>query len=345
MPASIFGSRFAGHREPAWHGLGTVFEDAITVSDAISLAGMDYEVVKVPIIAQAFGQQVDSGKVQLVREPTSDDPTPRHFGIVGPNYSVIQNRDLGKMLDPLSKKWPTETVGALGNGESVFFTLDAGEGEVAGESIKKYFLVTDAKDGGETLRIAYTPVRVVCQNTLILGLSAASSMIALRHYEDLPEDLEFHLSLIERMQIMEDQVQVQLEFLATKNVVMEQVEEILTKTYPMPSRPARIEILGDSQSLDGLGVSMTSSLLQRYQTAKDVYERSIERTQALREGATELYDKMNDEYPNVAQTGWAIYNAIVETEDYRRGGNAKVSSLFGARAATKARAFKATVSV
>ena len=216
MPASIFGTRFAGRREPAWHGLGTVFEDPMSVSKAVKVAGMDYEVIKVPIVSQAFGQTVDSGKEQLVRPPTKDDPTARHFGIVGPNYSVLKNGDLARMLDPLSERWPTETVGALGQGDTVFFTLDAGEGQVAGEDIKKYFLVTDAKNGGETLRIAYTPVRVVCQNTLIMGLSAASSQITLRHYENLEEDLQFHLSLIDRMASMEDQAQEQMEFLAGK---------------------------------------------------------------------------------------------------------------------------------
>jgi hypothetical protein len=46
MPASIFGSRFTGRREPAWHGLGTVFEDAPLASEAIVRSGMDYVVVE-----------------------------------------------------------------------------------------------------------------------------------------------------------------------------------------------------------------------------------------------------------------------------------------------------------
>ena len=343
MPASIFGSRFAGRREPAWHGLGTVFQEPLTVSEAVKAAGMDYQVVKVPIVTTAFGQQVESGKEQLIREPTPDDPTPRHFGIVSPNYTVIQNTSLAKMIDPLSKKWPTETVGALNHGETVFFTLDAGEGEVAGEGIKKYFLITDAKNGGETLRVLYTPVRIVCQNTLIMGINAATSMIALRHYENLEEDLQFHLTLVERMANMEALAQAQTDSLAVKVLVKDQVEEILTKSYPMPARPARLTTLGDPESFDGLGSDIARGLVQRYQTAKEVYEQSVERTTAFREGATGLYEKINDEYPKIAGTGWALYNAVVETEDYRRGGNAQISSLFGARATTKARAFSATV--
>ena len=38
MPASIFGDRFVGFREPAWHGIGTTFTDHITVSEAVERA-------------------------------------------------------------------------------------------------------------------------------------------------------------------------------------------------------------------------------------------------------------------------------------------------------------------
>ena len=46
MPASIFGERFVGFRQPAWHGLGTVFEDRITVSEAVSRANLGFEIHK-----------------------------------------------------------------------------------------------------------------------------------------------------------------------------------------------------------------------------------------------------------------------------------------------------------
>ena len=59
--------------------------------------------------------------------------------------------------------------------------------------------------------------------------------------------------------------------------------------------------------------------------------------------ALERYDIFNQEHPKVSETPWAIWQAIVETEDYRRGKEANrgrlTASLYGTRAVTKGKSF------
>ena len=59
--------------------------------------------------------------------------------------------------------------------------------------------------------------------------------------------------------------------------------------------------------------------------------------------AYERYDIFNQEHPRVSETPWAIWQAVVETEDYRRGKEANrgrlTASLYGTRATTKQKAF------
>ena len=69
------------------------------------------------------------------------------------------------------------------------------------------------------------------------------------------------------------------------------------------------------------------------------FDRRKDRVELIRKGARERYNAFNDEFPNLARTPWAIYNAIVETEDYRKGHKDSSTTLFGARAEAKARAF------
>jgi hypothetical protein len=129
MPASIFGSRFTGKREPAWHGLGTVFEDAPLASEAIVRSGMDYVVAKCPLfIDTPWGpmnpEAGDAGaKFALVRQPVADDMEPRLFGVCSADYEVVQNTELAEILDPLTRRWPVETAACLGLGETVLVTL------------------------------------------------------------------------------------------------------------------------------------------------------------------------------------------------------------------------------
>ena len=52
MPAAIFGDRFLGRREPAWHRLGEVFTEPMSMTAAIKRAGIDFHIAKHPVVVQ-----------------------------------------------------------------------------------------------------------------------------------------------------------------------------------------------------------------------------------------------------------------------------------------------------
>ena len=74
------------------------------------------------------------------------------------------------------------------------------------------------------------------------------------------------------------------------------------------------------------------------------YALANERIQIHKDMAFEKYSIFNEEHPKVSQTPWAIWQAICEPEDYRRGkeanGGRLTSALYGGRAVTKEKAFK-----
>ena len=133
MAHNLFGSRFLGRQEPAWHKLGEVFTDPISVSDAVLQAGLGYEVHLENLYVGDDYTPIPSHKA-IVRQPTDDDPQRQVFGLASNSYKIIQNTELGKILDPLAKTWPVETVGALGKGETMFLSLDAGEHTIKTET-------------------------------------------------------------------------------------------------------------------------------------------------------------------------------------------------------------------
>ena len=103
------------------------------------------------------------------------------------------------MLDPLSERYPVETAGAIGQGEKIFITLDAGGAEIAGEDHNLFYLITDHRDGSGALSMAFTPVRVVCQNTLSLGLSEAKVSVNLQHRKNIVDDAKWFTNIFGQM--------------------------------------------------------------------------------------------------------------------------------------------------
>lgn len=342
MPANIFGERFISHREPAWHRLGTVFEDADTTAvDAVTRAGLDYRIAKAPLTATLDGVTLATDQFALVREATTDDPTPRILGVVGANYSFLQNRELAELADrELTKVMPVETAGALGHGETFFLCLDAGDGEIVpGEHVHHYFLLTDTRNGGQSLQIAYTPVRVVCQNTLTSGLSAATVKWSIPHHDGHRQSVSDDTHLIGALHAAQGRLTEQMRHLAESKITTAQVDHLLTTVYAEPKIP---HIVRRVQSLGEFGITLDAPAQQFADRRLKSTLADRERIALFRDGARELYARINDEYPRVAESAWAIYNAVVECEDYRNGfGNVDQSVVFGERARRKADAFRA----
>ncbi len=191
------------HREPAWHGLGTVVQEAPTVRKAFELAGMGWEVERLPIYAAhnaplANGEDgqdrpdpldATMGKLELVpdRVALRRSDTRRILEVVGKGYEVFQNRELADLIETLSDMGvmtKAETAGSLRQGRNVFALVPRGEFQVGSkDTVRKYVLFSNTHDGTGALAILPTSIRVVCANTL----GSALSGYRVRHSSNLKE--------------------------------------------------------------------------------------------------------------------------------------------------------------
>lgn len=341
---NLFGQRFAGHRTPGWHELGTVFQDALGAEEATKLGRLDYEIQKIPLFVNAYGQEMETGTSALVRQPTDDAPEPFMLGTVSNDYRLLQNMEIARILEPMTGEWPVETVGALGNGERAFWCLDAGEAEVAGENLRQYFVVVDVKNGGNALRIINTPIRTECQNTLATGMAAATLNIALPHRVNLEKELDWYVQLQIQMRKQQQTLLEQFRAMATQKVVAKQVNAILKAAYPDVPAPRKVRMA------DALGPTteyLVGTFKDDIESARRRQAGGQERQEQFRASARELFERFNDEFPAVGGTAWAIYNAVVELEDWRDGPGDRseiaTSVLFGDRAKKKEKAFGAAL--
>ena len=340
-PAAIFGERSIVHRVPAWHKIGIVFDDPISTMEAISRAKLDYHVGVLPLFYEYEDDMQDSGQKAIVREPTEDDPTPRFFGTVSDRYRIIQNDAIARAVAPLTDRWDVESAGALGFGESFFISFLAGTDLVANEEIKNYFLLVDDKTGTHALRLLFTPVRVVCQNTLAQATKSAIP-IKLRHTESLAPELDDYVNVLNRADATSEELIKVFNQLASTEVSEESVLRLLEKVYPTPQPSSRLKpymtIGNDGDYL----INLPQMIPDAVRTAASQWQVTRERIKADRGNVYMLYDKISEENPIIGDTAWAAFNAVAEYEDHlrtRTGPNSGLSELFGDRAKAKARAF------
>lgn len=175
---------FFSVREKAWHGLGQIVENYPTSAEAIRYAGLDYTVEKRPLFTTES-------------EVTSQVPVPNYFatvrndnnsvlGVVGKDYEVVQNADAFQFFDAIVGGGDCikyETAGALGKGERIFITAKLPDYIKVGKQdlIEQYLFLTTSHDGFGSITAAFTPVRIVCNNTLNAALRDHSNGIKIRH--------------------------------------------------------------------------------------------------------------------------------------------------------------------
>src|SRR5665213_3497288 len=194
---------FMSVKEKAWHNLGQVIDRYPTSSEAIQHAGLDYIVEKRPLFtydtANYIGKTVDNIIIPEITVPnffaTVRADTEQVLGVVGNDYEVIQNRDAFSFFDAIVGGGDGvlyETCGALGNGERIFITAKLpGYIKVGNDDlIEKYLFLTTSHDGYGSITAAFTPTRIVCNNTLNAALRNCSNSIKIRHTQNANEHLE-----------------------------------------------------------------------------------------------------------------------------------------------------------
>lgn len=174
MPAEVESMFYV--RETPWHGLGTNVDHALNSNDAITLAGLDWNVIQKEI------RTVDDIPIPNVKANIRDSDN-RVLGIVSNRYKVVQNLEAFRFTDELlGGDILYETAGSLQGGRKVWLLAKLSkEYNFIGDEITPYLVLSNSHDGNAPVRVAMTPIRVVCQNTLNLALKTASRSWSVRH--------------------------------------------------------------------------------------------------------------------------------------------------------------------
>lgn len=192
----IWKTLFLRRSPNAWslwvYGLGQIVQDYPSSKEALQFAGLDFEVCKQP-----NRHHLDDG-AEVVSKTSFYTYRPDIGAIpgdrLGKDYEVVQNIDAFRFFDAIvdGDGIQYETAWALGNGEKIFIAAKLpGYIKVGSDDlIEQYLFLTTSHDGFGSIMAAFTPVRIVCNNTLNAALRNCSNSIKIRHTANAKERLE-----------------------------------------------------------------------------------------------------------------------------------------------------------
>lgn len=318
--------------EVPWHGLGTKLDGPATSAEAIRAAKLDWTVRKVPLRAV-------EGKVKLA-VPGFSALVPSHkwgkpqcpvLGVVGADYRPLQNVEAFGFFDAIVGMDAAiyHTAGALRDGRRIWILAKLPDQiRVVGDDLTdKYLLLSNGHDGATAVHIRFTPVRVVCANTLAMALSDGRSLRVL-HRPDLHRRLDEARQLLGLINDRYKQIEVEFKAMAGIQLVEKQLESYLSQVFPDPADPDRHDPL---------------------------YERLRERAGLDRTAARYFFEsgKGNDAL-KVKGTLWAAYNGVTEYidhswgqfDDQQAGRNQRLNSIwFGRGLQFKTKAYREALGI
>jgi phage/plasmid-like protein (TIGR03299 family) len=286
---------FASFREPAWHGLGTVFTEEKTTTEMLSAANLSNWNVRLEDVNIPNHLSSDKNYQYVVRTNPTDNSQTDILGVVGERYHVLQNEDLFSFGDNIldgGGRW--ETAGSIRGGRVVFGSLALERETVldptgVADKVKTYLLINTSHDGSIAIQASITPVRVVCANTLNLALgskrgkNAIKQSFKIRHTQTANGKVQIARETLGLANKYMDAFDVMAHAMIQKEITAGQFNDIILAAYPKPEKDSKGAVKKWENKVD---------------TINDIY--------------TGEFNGM------ISGTAWGAFNALTERLDWYR---------------------------
>jgi len=304
--------------EVPWHGLGEVIpeDQKLSIAQGLSAAGMNWDVYTRPAGYQHAGQMVtpmttttdeDNNEIDIPRNKFTmrrmlvEDPNDKGktieqeqvLGLVGGAYQVVQNSEMFEFFQPFLDRNEAElhTAGSLANGRIVWVLAKLNRDPmqiVDGDEVNKYLLLSSSHDGSKALRVGFTPIRVVCANTLAMAhQNRSSKMLRLKHTKKVITNLENIRETINTINADFEATAAQYRLLVRKGISSADLDKYIKLCFT---------------------------------TEKEIQAGLSTKKQTIIDAVKGRFESQANSLPGVRGTVWAAYNAVTEHYTWAYGG-------------------------
>lgn len=162
--------------EVPWHGLGKEVPADLSTDQMLKAAELDWEVQKIPAYSTIDGKKVSVGWSALTRMTDH-----KVLGVVSNDWNPVQNQDAFDFFSEFVEAGDMQmhTAGSLDGGRIVWALAKVNDGFTVfkKDTVESYLLFTNPHKFGQGIDIRFTPIRVVCNNTLTLAINSRSEQV------------------------------------------------------------------------------------------------------------------------------------------------------------------------
>lgn len=215
-----------------WHGLGTKVSNDLTPEQMLKAAGLDWTVDPVELFAEVGDKRLATGHRALVRSTDQ-----RVIDVITNDWNPVQNIEAFEFFNDFVAHgdMSMETAGSLKDGEIIWalakvkesFDLFGGK-----DRVDAYLHFTNPHRYGQSIDVRFTPIRVVCNNTLTLSLNTKSkNMVKVSHRRQFDADQVKEALGVAKQKLAK--YKEMAEFLSQKRYSNESVVDYFQRIFPV----------------------------------------------------------------------------------------------------------------
>lgn len=169
------------------------------------------------------------------------------LGVVKSKYTPVQNLDAFTFFDNAIGKnkaiW--QTAGFFGNGERIFVSAKLPDNIlVNGDPVENYLVFTNSHDGSGGVKILFTPIRVVCQNTLNAAIRNATNYISFRHTSSVHDKINTAQEILGISKVKTQELNEYYNFLSTIKMTDEDVVNYICNNILSETEVTNLNLTG-----------------------------------------------------------------------------------------------------
>lgn len=220
--------------EVPWHGLGKRVPADLSPEQMLKAANLDWVVEKRPMFFEDGKSKVLTTSRALVRSTDS-----KLLTIVSDQWKPVQNIEAFQFFDDFVRAGDMNmhTAGSLKGGKIVWAMAEIKDSFTlfGGDKVEGYLLFSNPHEFGRSIDIRFTPVRVVCNNTLTFALEGtAKHAVKINHRSVFkPEEVKEVLGIASNQL---KNYKEQAEFLGSRKFKKETIVEYFNRVFPSLSK-------------------------------------------------------------------------------------------------------------
>lgn len=314
--------------ETPWHGKGQKLDNPPTAAEAIRAAKLDWTVSVHPM--ETWLTNKDGNEICIAAETRMvvRDSDNKRLSEVGPRWHPLQNEEAFEWFDPFLKsgECSLETAGALFGGERIWVLAKLNRDPmviVGDDTVNKYLMLSNNHSDKRSARVALTPQRVVCWNTLSAAFNNKSTkFLSVRHTSKIKDNLDAVREIINTANADFEATAEQYRALTKMQVDQNTLKKYVKLVFKDDDSENEKEVINDD--------------------SKRKYSMKEDDSRLIENKIIPLFENgKGAKLPGVRGTMWSAYNAITEYLSWSAGrsADARLDSLwFGQNAGVSKRA-------